>query len=97
MVKVKNIAGDEVVTVISPEQEFGVNSVSINSFSPSLVDENATQQNAKAIFDLLEEEGVKGKGNIECNQQARAEYQDMQKVREGLNAPASSQSSTSSQ
>ncbi len=73
VVKVKNIAGDEVVTVISPEKEFGVNSVSINSFSPSLVDENATEQNAKAIFDLLEEEGVKGKGNIECNEQARVE------------------------
>ncbi len=83
VVKVKNIAGDEVVTVISPEQEFGANAISINSFSSTLVDEKATLQNAKAIFDLLEDEGVKGKGNIECNEQARAEYQDMQKVREG--------------
>ena len=54
VVKVKNIAGDEVVTVISPEKEFGTNSVSINSFSQTLVDETATQENAKAIFDSLE-------------------------------------------
>ncbi len=38
VVKVTNIAGDEVVTVISPEKEFGANSVSINSFSQTLVD-----------------------------------------------------------
>ena len=87
VVKVKNIAGDEVVTVISPEKEFGANSVSINSFSPTIVDETATQQNAKAIFDALEEEGVQGSGKVECHQQARAEYQDMQTVKQRQTVP----------
>ncbi|MFB2917532.1 hypothetical protein [Aerosakkonema funiforme] len=81
VVKVKNIAGDEVVTVISPEKEFGNNSVSINSFSETIVDETATQQNAKAIFDALSEEGVQGDSSVECNQQAKIEYQNLEEVK----------------
>ncbi|HAZ48844.1 MAG TPA: hypothetical protein DDW76_14770 [Cyanobacteria bacterium UBA11369] len=82
VVKVKNIAGDEVVTVISPEKEFGTNSVSINTFSQTIIDETATKQNATAIFDTLENEGVQGNGAVECNQQARPEYQNMQEVKQ---------------
>ncbi|MBR8834296.1 MAG: hypothetical protein DSM106950_09735 [Stigonema ocellatum SAG 48.90 = DSM 106950] len=82
VVKVKNIAGDEVVTVISPEKEFGDNSVSINTFSSTIVDEQATQQNAKAIFDALQQEGVQGSGSIECNEQPRTEYQIMEEVKQ---------------
>lgn len=82
VVKVKNIAGDEVVTVISPEKEFGANSISINTFSQTLVDEKATDQNARAIFDILKSEGVEGSGKMECNE-ARTEYQDMQQVKQG--------------
>jgi hypothetical protein len=82
VVKVKNIAGDEVVTVISPEQEFGANSVSINTFSQTFVDETATQQNARAIFEALEEEGVQAKGQMECREQAKTEYQDMNAVKQ---------------
>jgi P pilus assembly protein, porin PapC len=81
VVKVKNIAGDEVVTVISPEKEFGANSVSINTFSQTLVDETATRQNAKAIFDALEEEGVQGDGEPVCNQKAQQEYQNLEEVK----------------
>jgi len=82
VVKVKNIAGDEVVTVISPEKDFGSNSVSINTFSQKLLDEKVTQQNAKAIFDILETEGVKGTAPLECRQQPKQEYQNMQQVRQ---------------
>jgi len=81
VVKVKNIAGDEVVTVISPEKEFGSNSVSINSFSETIVDEKATKQNAEAIFDALSEEGVQGNSPVECNQQAKIEYQNLEEVK----------------
>lgn len=97
VVKVKNIAGDEVVTVISPEKEFGANSVSINTFSQTLVDETATRQNAEAIFGLLKEEGVQGSDPLVCNEQARAEYQDIQKVKQRQTAQAQSQPSKSSQ
>ncbi|MBO3460165.1 MAG: hypothetical protein KME33_36185 [Aetokthonos hydrillicola CCALA 1050] len=82
VVKVKNIAGDEVVTIISPEKEFGTNSVSINTFSQKLLDEKATQQNAKAIFDVLEVEGVKGTRPLECLTRPKQEYQNMQQVRQ---------------
>lgn len=67
VVKVKNIAGDEVVTIISPEKEFGTNSISVNSFSPTLIDEKATQENSQAIIEALEEEGVKGEEKMQCN------------------------------
>lgn len=77
MIKVKNIAGDEVVTVISPQQESGVNSISINTFSTMFVDENATQQNAQAVVEALEQEGIRSHGQIECKDEARKEYQDL--------------------
>lgn len=89
-VRVKNLAGDEIVTVISPEREFGANSISINTFSPTLIDEKATQQNAKAILDFLEEQGVKGQGELECYEQARTEYLDMQAVKQRQTAPSQS-------
>ncbi|MBS0017401.1 MAG: hypothetical protein KFF72_13805 [Arthrospira sp. SH-MAG29] len=95
--KVKNVAGDEVVTVISPQSEFGANSVSINSFSQTLIDEKATRQNADAIFNILNEAGVEGVGEIECKQQANSQYQDMNAVKTRLKKPSvqSSQSKPS--
>jgi len=95
VVKVKNIAGDEVVTVISPEKEFGANSVSINTFSQTLVDETATRQNAKAIFNALEEEGVQGDGEPVCNQKAQQEYQNLEEVKRRQVAPPPSPSVSS--
>lgn len=80
VVKVKNIAGDEVVTVIAPEKEFGANSVSINTFSEKAIDEKLTQAQAKAIFDALSEEGVAGSGATECRETAQAQYRDVAKV-----------------
>jgi hypothetical protein len=73
-VKVKNIAGDEVVTVIAPDRDFGANSISINSFSPTLIDETATRENARAIFQLLDEAGVEAIGELECYDRPREEY-----------------------
>ncbi|TVQ45028.1 MAG: hypothetical protein EA365_08855 [Gloeocapsa sp. DLM2.Bin57] len=67
-VKVKNISGDEVVTIISPAQEFGNNTVSINTFSNILIDESATQSNAQAIFSLLAQEGIEASGSMICEQ-----------------------------
>ena len=95
VVKVKNLAGDEVVTVISPEKEFGANSVSINTFSQTLVDETATRQNAKAIFNALEEEGVQGDGEPVCNQKAQQEYQNLEEVKRRQVAPPPSPSVSS--
>ncbi|XDE60209.1 hypothetical protein AB3M80_15190 [Arthrospira platensis BEA 1257B] len=88
VVKVKNVAGDEVVTVISPESEFGANSVSINSFSATLIDEQATRQNAEAIFNILNEAGVQGVGDIECKEQANSQYQDIDAVKTRVKKPS---------
>ncbi len=82
VVKVQNVAGDEVVAVINPEKEFGTNSISINAFSESLVDETAAQQNAKAVFDALEDAGIEGVGEMLCNKQARAEYRNLEEVKQ---------------
>jgi len=82
VVKVKNIAGDEVVTVIAPEAEFGANSISINTFSDKAIDEKLTQAQAKAIFDALKDEGVSGSGTIECKENAQNKYRDLAKVRQ---------------
>lgn len=95
VVKVKNIAGDEVVTVISPEREFGKNSISINTFSQTIIDETATQQNAKAIFDALAEEGVQGNDPVQCNQQAQQKYENMEEVRRRQVVPERSPSVSS--
>lgn len=81
-VKVKNIAGDEVVTVISPTGDFGVNSISINTFSPTFLDEKATQQNSQAIFELLAQEGVRQCGELVCNPEPRPEYRELQQFRQ---------------
>ncbi|OKH41620.1 hypothetical protein NIES2101_34085 [Calothrix sp. HK-06] len=83
VVKVKNVAGDEVVTIVSPENQFGKNSISINTFSPTIIDEMATQQNAQAVFDALQAEGVEGSSNIECIKEARTAYQNMEEVKKG--------------
>jgi len=94
VVKVKNVAGDEVVTVVSPESEFGANSVSINAFSPTLIDETATRQNAEAIFNLLNEAGVQGVGEMECKEGAKGEYRDLEEVKK-MRSVQSSQSKPS--
>jgi hypothetical protein len=82
VVKVKNLAGDEVVTVISPEKEFGTNSISINAFSDILVDETAAQQNAKAVFESLEASGIKGLGEFECKSKAKSEYRNLKEIKQ---------------
>lgn len=92
-VKVKNIAGDEVVTVISPDRDFGVNSISINTFSPTLLDETATQQNSQAIFALLDQEGVKASGELVCHAEPRAEYENLQQLKQSKTQPVDRPSS----
>lgn len=89
VVKVHNLAGDEVVAVIRPESEFGVNTISVNAFSESIVDETAANQNAQAVFDALEAEGIQGISPLECKSAARAEYRNMQAVKQGRTARSS--------
>lgn len=79
--KVKNIAGSEVVTVISPvEGEFGKNSVSIHSYDEMFRDEATLQQRAQGVVSLLNEEGLQA-APPEHVGEARPEFRDITAVR----------------
>ena len=88
VLKLQDANGGEVVTIISPEKEFGKNQVSINSFGKILQDETAQKQNADAIFQNLALDGIEINSPLECNDSPRQEYYDMDKVRHRqLNKP----------
>lgn len=86
VIKLRNLAGGEVVTIISPQRkdgstvaEFGKNTVSINSFGEVLHDEKAQRQHAKAVTDALAEEGLEI-GEQECFSEPQYQYQDVEKI-----------------
>lgn len=82
VVKVKNVAGDEVVTVISPEKEFGANNISINAFSDRLQDDKELRERAEDIFNALQvETGLELKGETQCHDQPREGYRDIEQVK----------------
>ncbi|MBT9133197.1 MAG: hypothetical protein DDT33_01733 [Firmicutes bacterium] len=81
--KVKNIAGSEVVTVISPEKDkLGKNAVSIHSYDETFVDEATLQQRANEITAILNEEGLEAEAPV-CTGKAKPEYRDIAAVRQG--------------
>jgi hypothetical protein len=82
VLKLRDLNGGEVVTIISPERDFGVNQISINSFGAILKDEQSQQQNAKAIFQALEADGLASTGEMRCNDNPRQDYADMEAVRQ---------------
>ncbi|MCT7976583.1 hypothetical protein [Laspinema olomoucense] len=88
VVKVKNIAGEEVVTVITPEKELGANNISINAFSDRLLDEEQLRQRAEGIFNALHEEsGLELQGQTQCYEQPQAEYRDIEQVKHRQTKP----------
>jgi hypothetical protein len=88
VVKVKNIAGEEVVTVITPENELGANNISINAFSDRLLDEEQLRQRAEGIFTALHEEsGLELQGQTQCYEQPQAEYRNIEQVKRRQNPP----------
>jgi len=81
VLKVKNIAGSEVVTVISPvEDEMGKNEVSINSYDATFVDEITLQTRADEIAGSMKDAGLQV-GSPEHVGDANPLYRDMQAVR----------------
>lgn len=82
IVKLKNRAGSEVVTVISPMKgEFGKNEVSIHSYDEGFVDESTLYQRAKEIVGILNEEGLQAEPPRHVGN-AKPEFRDMKAVRE---------------
>lgn len=96
VVKLKNYADEEIVTVITPDKEFGANNISINAFSDRVTDDEQLRQRAEDIFNALHEEaGLELKGETQCHERPQEEYRDLAKVkRHAVNrAPSQSQSS----
>ncbi len=81
IVKVKNVAGSEVVTIISPvENAFGKNTISINSYDETYIDDVTLQQRAREVVGLLQKEGLQV-GTPECAGGAKPEYRDIAAIR----------------
>jgi len=81
--KVRNIAGSEVVTVISPvRHEAGKNAVSIHSYDETFVDDVTLKQRAEEITSILNEKGLEAQAPV-CAGKAKQEYRDITAVRQG--------------
>lgn len=81
--KVKNIAGSEVVTVISPVKgEAGKNVVSIHSYDETYVDDATLKQRANEIVSILNEEGLEADAPV-CAGKAKPGYRDIAAVKQG--------------
>ncbi|MBW4571214.1 MAG: hypothetical protein KME31_25325 [Tolypothrix carrinoi HA7290-LM1] len=77
ILKLRDNNQGEVVTIISPDKEFGKNLVSINSFGQILRDETAQQENAEAIFDALKSQGIETQGDTVCREQPRSDIETL--------------------
>ncbi len=81
VVKVRNIAGSEVVAVISPvEGEFGKNAVSIHSYDETYTDDQTLARRAEEIVSILNEEGLQADAPV-CAGSAKQDYRDLETVR----------------
>jgi hypothetical protein len=81
VVKVRNIAGSEVVTVITPvDGEYGKNEVSIHSHDKTFVDESVLMQRSCEIVEVLKGQGLLA-GNPQCMGDADQSCFDIDAVR----------------
>lgn len=88
VVKVRNRAGTEVVTVIAPvEGEYGKNEVSIHSFDQTYVDDSVRQQRAQELVTAINGDGFQA-ATPACMGNADSRYQDLEKVRQRQETPA---------
>jgi hypothetical protein len=81
--KLRNIAGSEVVTIISPVQnKAGKNLVSINSYDETFVDNQTLEQRANDIKAILNQAGLEVEQPV-CAGQAKPEHREILKVQKG--------------
>ena len=67
MVKLKNIADTEIVVAIAPDDETHKNTISVNSYGPEAITEEATQERFTSIQKSLKQAGLQ-MGEITCNE-----------------------------
>lgn len=81
VVKVRNIAGSEVVTVITPvDGEYGKNEISIHSHDKTFVDESVLMQRSCEIVEVLKGQGLLA-GTPQCMGDADQSCFDLDAVR----------------
>lgn len=86
-VKLRNIAGSEVVAVIAPvEGDPGKNSVVINNYDETFVDESVMQQRASEIAGILHEKGLEV-SKPKCLGNANPAYRDLTQIRQKKTKP----------
>lgn len=82
VVKLTNVAGSEVVTVISPvPDQFGQNEVTVHSYDQTFVDETTLRQRAEELVSALNAEGLQAAPPQHVGD-AEPEFQDLKTVRD---------------
>ncbi|TVL99005.1 MAG: hypothetical protein CV087_19675 [Candidatus Brocadia sp. WS118] len=79
MVKLSNVAGTEIVTVISPDEETYQNVISINTYGDEVYDEAATRKRSEDIRNALTQGGLQ-LGETQCNEQSISEFYDVENL-----------------
>ena len=79
LVKMSNVNGTEVVTIISPEDETYQNIISINTYGDEIYDEKATKSRNLEIRKALKEAGLQ-LGETECNEKGIEELYDVENL-----------------
>lgn len=83
LIKMSNVAGTEVVTIISPDEETHRNILSINTYGAEVYDEKVTQSRNLDIRKALKEAGIQ-LGETECNETGIEELYDVENlIRQG--------------
>jgi len=81
VVKVKNIAGSEVVTVIAPVKgEYGKNEVSIHSYDSTYVDDAVYRQRSQELVSVFNGNGLVA-AEPECKGTPDQSWRDVDRVR----------------
>jgi hypothetical protein len=79
MVKLSNVAGTEIVTVISPDEKTYQNVISINTYGDEVYDERATKNRNEDIRSALKQGGLQ-LGETQCNEQSISEFYDVENL-----------------
>jgi hypothetical protein len=79
MVKLSNVAGTEIVTVISPDEKTYENIISINTYGDEVYDEAATKRRSEDIRRALSQGGLQ-LGETQCNEQSISEFYDVENL-----------------
>jgi|GEM_PF-3428169 len=83
MIKLQNVAGTEIVTVISPDEKTYQNMLSINTYGEDTQDDKARQQRNKDILSSLRQEGLQ-MGDTISGEQGVEEFYDVKNlIRQG--------------